>query len=284
MSTLDHQIRNVLQKESEGAECSVNFETVWEAFQLRRESPSVQHSMKRRLKFAALGLGAFMFLAGFAYTTYSVWGGALFDRTKSLTGPVSTLADPSVLESILSQPGVKTFNLTESRKLAEFPIHEPISLDGWNKIFSGGVVMPLHRYNVDEHGNKNYVGTTDLPLEYVDIYENAKGQRITVEQKYDEGMTKSWAKSHKLDDTWNGNVIHVMGKNTQVLSGFPGDYAYIVEGSWSDIDKTRIGTFLNVVVIHPSQNVVSTLVIDEYGGVDPSTLVNVAHMYLNAET
>lgn len=68
-----------------------------------------------------------------------------------------------------------------------------------------------------------------------------------------------------------------------MLSGFSRDMAWLESGPWRQGHINVPGSFENGVVLHPETNrSVTTIVVDAYGHVPPSTLEWFAHAYLSA--
>ncbi|WP_035462414.1 hypothetical protein [Alicyclobacillus macrosporangiidus] len=239
----------------------------------------VKRKWTRNKKIAAIGvLLVVLPLAGFTYVDYFVWGGAYFQTSGNMNGPYSLAADPSFVDKTLTQPGTETFPLSQAHEIANFPIREPDTIDGWTRILSQGVEFPLYNYRDNE-----LVSVTKTPFQYVDIYTNDKGQRVAVTQQHLDSMSKAYKKPQDPSFDSGGGVYWDFGKDTTQLQGFSGDLAWLVSAKWSDLKINKPGGFANVIVLHPETNgSVTEIVIDEYGGVSSDVLESFAHQYLQA--
>jgi hypothetical protein len=260
-----------------------------EAFQARlrqalaQNPPAPAHRLPGKKKFAAIAIPLAMVpILAFGYTHYFVWGGGLFLRSSSPEGPTSVAASPYFVRKVLTQPHTEIYTLSQSMPKAQFPIREPGRIPGWTKILSEGVQLPLYNERETANGHLKLVRITKLPLQYIDIYKNARGQRIAVTQKYSAGM--SWAYKKYYGTThWSSSEGFAFGSNYQRLSGFPGDMAWLESGTWRQVRLNVPGSFENVVVLHPeADRTVTTIVVDAYGRVSPSILESFAHAYLRA--
>ncbi len=248
------------------------------------QEPSVRtprRTWKRRLATMGIPL-VILSSAAFGYTHFFVWGGGVFVKNSYPEPPTSAAASPYFAHTVLTHPHTLTYTLLQSVQKARFPIREPRHIAGWTKIVSEGVQMPLYNERETANGHMKLVGITQLPLEYIDIYQNAHGQRIAVTQQYSAGMSRAYKKYHGTAH-WSTSEGWGFGSNYHRLAGFPGDMAWLESGTWRQVHGNQPGGFENVVVLHPEANdTVTTIAVDEYGHVSPSILESFAHAYLNA--
>lgn len=248
---------------------------------LAQAPPRSRWNWKRRVAAVALPL-VILSSAAFGYAHVLVWGGGVFVTHREPEGPTSIAATPHFVRTVLTQPHTIIYPLSQSVLKARFPIREPRHIAGWTKVLSEGVQMPLYHEREPAQGQTQVTRMTQQPLEYLDIYDNARGQRIAVTQQYSPGL--SWAYKRYHDTThWSASEGWGFGSNYHRLSGFPGDMAWLESGTWHQIHVHEPGSFENVVILHPEANrSVTTLVVDAYGQVRPSTLESFAHAYLQA--
>lgn len=247
----------------------------------RHPSRSPRRSRKRLIALIAIPLVT-LSGAAFGFTHYVVWGGGLFVTGSAPAGPTSIAATPHFARKILTQPHTITYPLLQAVRRAQFPIREPEHVAGWTKILSEGVQLPLYNERETANGHLKLVRITKQPLEYLDLYKNAQGQRIAVTQQYSIGMSWAYQKYHGTTH-WSSSRGFAFGSNYRRLSGFPGDMAWWESGTWRQVHINVPGSFENIVVLHPEANrSVTTIVVDAYGHVPASTLERFAHAYLTA--
>ncbi|MFB5193244.1 hypothetical protein [Alicyclobacillus fastidiosus] len=284
--TFESDIRDALIEQSVNVTSNVTFESVWNAVTNEAPRRGIFISKKRTRIASIAALASIIPIAGAVYaaTTVFHWGGASFQQEQNVTGPMSQLAEKSVLNSMINQKGSKILDLASSRAVASFSIYQPVStIQGWTKTLGEGIISPLLHYHVNSNGTKTFTGTTQQPVEYIDVYSNLRGQTVSVSQSYDDAMTKAWQSSIHTTNNWSGSVTWGLGKDVVDIGSFDGGYAFAIQGNWSEIPSVhKSGEFTNLVILHPDKNnVVSDVVLDESGGVTLQTLEKIASEYLN---
>jgi len=249
----------------------------------------------RRSKAANLTIAllvAILPLAGFtAYQIYVKWNGTKFISGQNIAGPGSQWANPYYEKFALNVPDVKVYNLADSRRIAKFPIHEPINIPGWKLVLSEGITSNAYGYKGMLQGPAKLVSVTKTPLMYLDVYTNHFGQRIAVTQQYDEMISISLKQYKGIKQRYHVvDPVNEVGNNSIQLTGYPDSTAYLETGRWSEIftndplitDKPAFrGGFENVIVFHQNKNdTVTEVIVDEYGKVPAPVLESIAHRYL----
>jgi len=79
----------------------------------------------------------------------------------------------SVQASAFSQPGNANFDLAKSKAIANFPIREPIKINGWTKVLSEGNIFPRYVYDEFPNHKKQLIRVEKTQLMYMDIYINS---------------------------------------------------------------------------------------------------------------
>jgi len=283
--TYESDIRDVLVEQTNHVTSQVEFDSIWKAVTTDVLAKG-RFPTSKKVKVAAIAtLTSLIPIAGVVYAATSFhWGGAMFQTDQNIEAPMSEFANPKVLSNLLNDSSTQTYPLETSRSLAQTPIFQPgTPLQGWIQTFGKGIVSPVSHFEQTNNGTQVYTGTTQSPLQYVDVYSNSRGQTVAVSQTYDNTMTRAWMKSKDITQKWNGNAYYLLGKDVTQLGNMDGGLAYAIQGSWSEMPALhKAGDFRNLVILHPNKNnTVSDIVLDESGGVSLQTLEKIADDYLN---
>lgn len=212
-----------------------------------------------------LALSAFILLPMFG----SVAGAAIYKWTTTwntkihvTNGDATSAAEigyippfwtPDFLNS-LPQKSTSIVDLQASRAEAKFLIREPQSVPGWDKVYSDG-----------------YLQWKTAPLIYLDVYQNANGQRVAVVQQ----------ESNNLNQSQQGIVDYP--QNAQLLTNFKPDLTVFLTGLVGNKHPAKTNKANELDIYHKNPNSIVT----EFritGKVSEQTLEMFAKAYLQGQT
>lgn len=234
---------------------------------IKEDAPSVQTRWfsRKAKKTSMIGVSLLILpLAGFTAAHYRLfhWGNIQYDFHDNMNYSLSQMAIPweDQYLTFVKQHAKKINNITQALASAMFPIREPKSITGWDKIVSEGIIWPMSIHK--ETNNHKWVtveNNLDSPLTFLDVYQNKEGKRVSIEQQSFQTSTE-----HK-----NPNVNIDFANQGKILSGFNSDLAVL----FTDNNLSEIQIYHN-----ESDGSVTKIVLD--GNVIPSTLESIAHDYL----
>lgn len=257
MNQINYKITEVLSNIVEEKNTTISFEDTWS------KQEGFFSNIFERKALVAIVIAVFVLLpiSGFAYYKL-IWGNTNIKVSDEKINLSSMVTPIEYFDKLLYKDGVKLKNLEESRKIARFPIRIVNEVPGWRRIQSVGVIDLVQTR--DSIGNLTF---KDGDLHYMDLYTNDKGEKIVVNQRYDEAFTTSIN-----DSTIQGSGAQYP-YGTKTLEGYGKDLAVLI-----DIEKGRY----NLIVHHKeNNNQVTTLEI--WGNTSPKVLEQFAHTYLKIE-
>lgn len=222
---------------------------------LNKEPLGVRHMSKKLVAAIVIALIILPATTAVAYITYQWSNASITMRDQDVLGMKGTPLD--LFENYIKQQpeGTQTKSLAEARLIVKFPLRVPEEIEGFKRLQSIGVI------NIESFNDGyNHITYSNGPLWYLDLYNNDKGQRVVVEQRYDESMSKALqqGKKEELD----------MPKS-KILEGFGDDLAFLM-----DLGKER----KQMILYHKEGNQVTRF--DIWSNTDQKALEEIAHIYL----
>jgi hypothetical protein len=227
-------------------------------FQLEQKLAQTSRKSKRTW---SLALSAFVIVplfgtvAGAAvYKWTTTWNNKFHATNEGATDAVIAYIPPFWTPDYLNslpQKSISIVDLQTSRTEAGFPIREPQGVSGWNKVFSNG-----------------YVEAKTMPLKYLDVYQNAHGERVAVLQQ----------KSGDLHQPQQGILEYP--QNAQTLTNFSPDLAVFLSGVVADKSRTKA----NELDIYHKNSDDTVTEFRIAGTVSEQTLEMFARAYIQAPT
>lgn len=170
------------------------------------------------------------------------------DATNAAVAYIAPFWKTGYLTSMYKTP-ISFVDLQTSRSEAGFSIREPKNVPGWANVFS-----------------KGFVEAKTTPLEYLDVYQNSNGERVSVLQQNSGNHNQSQ------------QVILDYPQSAQNLTDFSPDLAVYVSGR---IDGQPKATANELDIYH--KNTDNTVTEFEIAGTVPEqTLETIANAYLQA--
>ncbi|MFC5407117.1 hypothetical protein [Cohnella soli] len=220
----------------------VSFEEVW-----RKATLVKSRRTSKRMAWAIVLSVLVAVTAGFTYYTTLNWANSKVTFAPQ-NDDLSTMLTPlEGFENLLKRSSEKNVGLSESIKIAKFPIRVVSEQPGWTKLES--------------------FGKAENPFIYVDLFVSAARERIVVIQSYESSFTAS---EINKDESSTFQVQYPHG--SKILSGFGDDLAVLM-----DLQKGRY----QLALYHKEIEGQQVTAIDLWG-YDPDTLKRFAKEYLKA--